>query len=102
MRNAGCRMDDGMSRRRGHDSTGCQQSERALLIRGLFYMDEQDERDLEEGRMITGPYDWPCSNNVLDSSDCRIIDCKVPIRNSRWSGTGTVIVRSASDFCMMM
>ena len=31
-----------------------------------------------------------------------MIDFSVPARNSRWSGTGTVIVPSASDFCIAM
>ena len=30
--------------------------------------------------------------------DCRMIDCNVPILNSAWSGTGTVIVPSVSIF----
>lgn len=32
------------------------------------------------------------SNNDLGSPDCRMIDRRVPMRISRWLGTGTVAV----------
>ena len=31
-----------------------------------------------------------------------MIDNKVPMRNSLWSGTGTVMVLPGTCFCMMM
>ena len=31
-----------------------------------------------------------------------MMDIKVPMRNSLWSGTGTVIVEPGTCFCMMM
>ena len=34
--------------------------------------------------------------------DCRMIDRRVPIRTTLWSGTGTVVVPSADLRCMMM
>jgi hypothetical protein len=40
------------------------------------------------------------SNSLLEMPDCRIIDCSVPIRNSAWLGTGTVIVVSGRCFCI--
>jgi hypothetical protein len=40
------------------------------------------------------------SNSSRGSCDWRMIDCSVPIRISRWSGTGTVIVESDVRFCM--
>ena len=42
------------------------------------------------------------SNNVLGSPDCRMIDIKVPIRSSLWSGTGTVVVSPLSTRCISM
>ena len=38
------------------------------------------------------------SNNALGSSDCRMIDIKVPVRSSLWSGTGTVMVAPRACF----
>lgn len=42
------------------------------------------------------------SNSDRGNPDCRMIPNKVPVRNSRWSGTGTVIVVSAVRFCIMI
>lgn len=39
------------------------------------------------------------SNSARGMPDCRMIDCNVPILISLWSGTGTVIVPSATFFC---
>ena len=40
------------------------------------------------------------SNSLRGSSDWRMIDCNVPILISGWSGTGTVMVRSSTFFCI--
>ena len=43
------------------------------------------------------------SNSVLGNPDCRMIDSSVPVRNSRGSGIGTVVVHPSSTFfCIMM
>jgi hypothetical protein len=42
------------------------------------------------------------SNDALGSPDCRIIDINVPIRSSRWSGTGTVVVSPLWTLCISM
>ena len=44
----------------------------------------------------------PTSNSERGRRDWRMIDIRVPTRSSRWSGTGTVSVPSASAFCMAM
>ena len=46
--------------------------------------------------------DHLASNSDLGKPDCLIIPDKVPILNSPWSSTGTVVVVSASIFCMMI
>lgn len=40
------------------------------------------------------------SNSVRGIPDCRMMDCKVPILISRWSGTGTVMVPIDCFFCI--
>lgn len=40
------------------------------------------------------------SNSLRGNSDCRIMDCKVPIRISAWLGTGTVMVRLGNRRCI--
>jgi len=42
------------------------------------------------------------SNSERGKPDCLMIPDNVPILNSSWSGTGTVIVVFPSSFCMMM
>ena len=54
-----------------------------------------------EGRAVQ-PLKLAHSNNVLGSPDCRMIDIKVPIRSSLWSGTGTVVVSPPSTRCISM
>ncbi len=39
------------------------------------------------------------SKSIAGSFDCRIIDFSVPIRISRWFGTGTVMVLPGMTFC---
>jgi hypothetical protein len=40
------------------------------------------------------------SNSLRGSSDCRMIDCRVPMRISVWFGTGTVMVRLGNRRCI--
>ena len=40
------------------------------------------------------------SNSERGMVDCRMIDIKVPMRNSSWSGIGTVVVPSGPKRCM--
>ena len=42
------------------------------------------------------------SNSVRETPDWRMIDCKVPILISLWSGTGTEMVPSDSFFCIII
>ena len=42
------------------------------------------------------------TNNDRSNPLCRMIDIRVPMRSSLWSGTGTVIVDPGICFCMMM
>ena len=49
---------------------------------------------------FAGPVHGRHSNSERGTPDWRMIDISVPARNSRWSGTGTVTVPSASDFCI--
>lgn len=42
------------------------------------------------------------SKSALLRPDCRMMDRRVPVRISLWSGTGTVLVAFPSFFCMTM
>ena len=44
----------------------------------------------------------PALNSERGKPDCLMIPDNVPILNSPWSGTGTVMVVSSSSFCMIM
>ena len=52
------------------------------------------------GTGMKGNAELAYSNSDRGKPDCLMIDLSVPVRSSRWSGTGTVTVPVGSVFCI--
>ena len=66
------------------------------FLPGIGFSEDGVVRGASSGR------DHLASNSERGKPDCRMMPDNVPLLNSPWSGTGTVMVVSPTFFCMIM